>query len=198
METNKNMDTEDRNKQIDKWLDTALAEYGNTEPRSGLETRVLANLGAERERRRTLWVRWWPALAAVAAMVLVFAVLLFSHHLPVTTPKQSIANTPRQTLPTPSPAPSFDRSVPKHVRRPAQQPAIVPTQDSDLPRLATFPSQQRDDQAQLLRAFVERAPATEIRNLVARPAQANDLQIAEIQIPSLGAEELSIHKNIKN
>ena len=197
MEANKNMDTEDRNKQIDKWLDTALAEYGNAEPRMGLETRVLSNLRAKRERRREGWQRWWPALAAVAAMVLVFAVLLFSHR-GVAPPKQSIANTPRQTLPTPSPAPSFARSVPKHVRRPSPQPVIVPTQDSDLPRLATFPSQQRDDQAQLLRAFVKRAPATEIRSLVARPAQANDLQIAEIQIPSLEAEELSIHKNIKN
>ena len=198
METNKNMDTEDRNKQIDKWLDTALAEYGNTEPRSGLETRVLANLGAERERRRTLWVRWWPALAAVAAMVLVFAVLLFSHHLPVTTPKQSIANTPRQTLPTPSPAPSLARSVPKHVRRPSPRPVAVQTQDSVLPRLAAFPSQQRDDRARLLRDFVKQAPTTEIRALIARPAQANDLQIAAIQISPLGAEELPIPKNTKN
>ena len=35
---------------LHRWLERALVEYGNTEPRSGLEARVLANLSAERER----------------------------------------------------------------------------------------------------------------------------------------------------
>ena len=56
-----------------EWLDTALKQYGETEPPTGLEGRLLATLRAESERvppRRN----WWPALAAVAAMVIVAGV----------------------------------------------------------------------------------------------------------------------------
>jgi hypothetical protein len=64
---------EARNKDHDKiaarWLDAALKQYGEAEPRTGLEVRVLASLQAEREhlgRRRS----WWPTLAGITAIVL--------------------------------------------------------------------------------------------------------------------------------
>jgi hypothetical protein len=59
------MRDEHDNPSADRWLDAALKQYGEAQPRAGLENRVLASLEAERERRRSsLW--WWrPAAAAV-------------------------------------------------------------------------------------------------------------------------------------
>lgn len=55
----------------DEWLDAALKQYGQTEPRPGLENRVLASLRAERERRSARSWQGWPALAAVTAILVV-------------------------------------------------------------------------------------------------------------------------------
>jgi hypothetical protein len=60
----------------DDGLDFALRQYGEAEPRPGLEERVLANLRAD--RGRTVAWAWWPwaALAGVAAIAMVVAVPL--------------------------------------------------------------------------------------------------------------------------
>jgi hypothetical protein len=64
------MRDKDQNPSTERWLDGALKQYSETEPRPGLEDRVLAKLQAERERRTpSLW--WWrPAAAAVTIAVL--------------------------------------------------------------------------------------------------------------------------------
>jgi len=66
-----------RDDRLDRELDAALAKYAAVEPRAGLEDRVLANLGAERERAASR--TWWrgPALG-LAAAALVAAVFLMS------------------------------------------------------------------------------------------------------------------------
>lgn len=64
------MEPRDQDKIAGRWLDVALKQYGEAEPRTGLEGRVLASLHAARERapeRRD----WWPALAAFTAIVLI-------------------------------------------------------------------------------------------------------------------------------
>jgi hypothetical protein len=62
--------------ELDRMLDAALAEYSATEPRAGLEERVLANLRAERARiPDRAWWRWGPA-GALTAVVLVVALAL--------------------------------------------------------------------------------------------------------------------------
>ena len=48
------MNAEDRNQMTDRLLDAALARYSDTEPRDGLEGRILANLGALRPARACL------------------------------------------------------------------------------------------------------------------------------------------------
>jgi hypothetical protein len=66
------MDPKAREQKLDAWLDDALAHYNDAEPRAGLEQRILATVRAEeRTPRRRWWVRWSPALAAVAAIVIV-------------------------------------------------------------------------------------------------------------------------------
>ena len=51
----------------DELLDKALEEFGRTEPRAGLESRVLANLRIEQERL-TRARRWWGALGSRFAL----------------------------------------------------------------------------------------------------------------------------------
>lgn len=72
------MDHEQLNKKLDDWLDQALAEYGRTEPRPGIEARIVANLRS-RGQLQPWWGRWlrpvW--LSAVAVTILIFIVVLF-------------------------------------------------------------------------------------------------------------------------
>ena len=68
----------------DQWLDRALAEYGNAEPRPGLETRTIANLRS-RLARRPWWRTWYHAAwisAATVAVVLFMVVALAKHEKP--------------------------------------------------------------------------------------------------------------------
>jgi hypothetical protein len=60
-----------RNSALDRELDAALAKLASVEPRAGLDERVLANLHIEQERTAEhSWWRW-PAVAALAAAMVV-------------------------------------------------------------------------------------------------------------------------------
>ena len=64
---------EPENRRLEEWLDAALKQYGNAEPRVGLENRILARLRAE-PARRSRWL--WPILAATAAAALIAGILV--------------------------------------------------------------------------------------------------------------------------
>jgi len=86
-----NIDTEKRGHgpepDIDRWLDEAVQQFANTEPRPGLEGRVLARL-AEAERQPARNLRWWGVLAisTAALLALVFFTIGRSKLNPVQTP----------------------------------------------------------------------------------------------------------------
>ena len=58
---------------LDKWLDSALKQYGNVEPRLGMESRILANLAAR--NRSALHLNWRLALTGVAAIAVIALVV---------------------------------------------------------------------------------------------------------------------------
>jgi hypothetical protein len=64
-----------RNDKLERELNAALAKFAAVEPRRGLEDRILVNLRAEQQHNsaRTWW--HWPAVAALA-VVMVLAVSL--------------------------------------------------------------------------------------------------------------------------
>lgn len=67
------MENNERDRKLDRWLDEALSQYSAAEPRLGLEQRVLNRVRAEEQalaKRWNLW-RWMPALAAIAAALVV-------------------------------------------------------------------------------------------------------------------------------
>ena len=75
------MRTRDNDQSAENWLDTALKQYGRSEPRPGLENRVLANLHAE-QARLTLWPWWWRPVAAAVTIAIVTGGALFLRQKP--------------------------------------------------------------------------------------------------------------------
>jgi hypothetical protein len=59
------MELNDRNPILDNLLDSGLKQYGQVLPRTGLETRVLANLRAEQENQVAHTWLWWPTVVTV-------------------------------------------------------------------------------------------------------------------------------------
>jgi len=147
---------------IDKLLDRALGEYGETSPRAGLEGRVLARL--EAEATHPLNLRWWWIAVPAMAVLIVIAILLAWSPQPK---KVDIANVPPvrvgvqpapPTVAEPSPTATLTRPRGKHLRPKAPAKATPEAPDSE-PRLATFPSRDADDQlVKLAMQFVQTHP----------------------------------------
>jgi len=70
-----NRDVPENNFDTEPWLDRALAEYAQVEPRTGFEGRVLARLQVEQEhsRRKT----WWRLSFAFGAAAMFLLTLLW-------------------------------------------------------------------------------------------------------------------------
>jgi hypothetical protein len=71
------MDRERKEKELEEWLDSALAEYGKAEPRAGMESRVIAHLRshAGQESRSFNWRHAFWVYAGVITVLLFLIVL---------------------------------------------------------------------------------------------------------------------------
>ena len=67
-----NMDPNDKTREIDQWLESGLRQYTNIEPRTGLESRVLAKLQAEHNQIAS-GHRWWWAIGTATALAAIVA-----------------------------------------------------------------------------------------------------------------------------
>ncbi len=154
--------TRDREKIADQWLDAALKQYGEAEPRAGLEGRVLANLRAEKE---SLVSRGWnrPAVVAVAVVLVIgMGVFWASEHRGVkeitgmrasvvSHSGQAVANVQMPSRTKISQAPMPRRSAHRRLR--------VQHAETDEPRLAQFPAPRPlTAQEQLLVRYVRERP----------------------------------------
>jgi hypothetical protein len=137
---------------LDGLLDEALKEYGNVEPRSGLEHRVLANLRIEQEHltSRNQW--WgWAVGCAVVTIAAVVAVLVTTPRTPANLGE---ANAKSQSVVAPPQVPSLRRQLTHGPR--AQQPRLMDLREKPSnPRLETFPSPQPlSEQEVMLQRYV--------------------------------------------
>ena len=66
------MNREELDKELDDWLDQAVAGYGKADARPGFEARAIANLNARLEKNK--WYFRWIPIAAAAAAVLFFSI----------------------------------------------------------------------------------------------------------------------------
>ena len=134
--------------ELDRMLETALAKYAATEPRPGLEDRVLAHLQSERTPMPVhAWWRWSVA-AGLAVVILAVALawrsgksspLVVADHSTAQMrgtkepPKQPASNSEQGLVPSVEPRPARNKTG--HHHRPSVEIAIPP-------KLDQFPSPQ--------------------------------------------------------
>jgi hypothetical protein len=143
------------NERLGQWLDAALRNYGANEPRTGLESRILAKLSSARERSLDQ-VRWGLALAAsVCAILLVtWAGWGFGRHAKsvsrIPAPVESVL--PRDAPPATHPIPTNQGQKPSAVH---QRVSVA----TATPRLGQFPTPRPlSEQEQLLEEYVAKFP----------------------------------------
>ena len=165
------MDAKHTEREVEQWLDAALAQFSNAEPRTGLEGRVLAHLRKEKdtlEKDRLAALRRWMW---VAGTITVAAVLLIALWVGL----RDTRNDPSRTAATPtrhsedettSRPPSLQLPVTEHtqavVRSPRRQLTSAVATHAKEPKLDQFPSplplnDQENRLALYVREFPERA-----------------------------------------
>jgi hypothetical protein len=155
--------TDMENDALDRELDVALAQFAAAEPRAGLEDRVLANLRIERGRAPEPSWWGWPALAALAAILLVTVSLVW----------RSAKPKPDITVQAPPKATHFETqvagnrgggSVPHHQagsKKRLKPPAVTHTvpEVASATKLDQFPSPQPlSEQEKILARYVTKYP----------------------------------------
>ena len=162
-----NVDDNNPEHEMDRWIDEAVSLYGKAEPRPGLEQRVLARLAeARRESSRTR--RWWSALAfsaaAILALVMVWQTRTEPTHIPAK-PVAKVATTQRTEERTAGNKRLFDENTTRvgrplaTVRNRSNRLALAVAATQNAPRLKRFPAPQSlSEQEQLLVRFVQEFP----------------------------------------
>ena len=173
---------------IDEWLDKGLAEYGNVEPRAGLENRILANLSAEQNLRADRCRWWWPLSTVSVTIVVVISVWLGNRQIEPTENNTARMQSFQRAVEKPTETGTRSRSG-KLAKR-----SVAGDVDSHFNRRKTgnrskpdqFPSARPlSDQVQLLLGYVNETPRDEIIAVITRKNDSSDLQIRDLEIPPL-------------
>jgi hypothetical protein len=204
-----NMDPMEREPDVDQWLDATLSNYSKAEPRPGLESRVLANLQAERSRI-TSRGHWWWAMGAAAALAAIVVTVLIGESgrdqnrgKPVTA---SIAKPEEAHRVAVQSGPiariaHAPTNAPKHMPtgQSIQHPSAVPE-----PRLAQFPSQRNLSEEELLlvrRLLVQPLNEQSDNEALLQAAATRpdvDLSIDSLEIRPLDIPDIEISESNKN
>jgi hypothetical protein len=184
-----NMDPNDKTREIDQWLESGLRQYTNVEPRTGLESRVLAKLKAEHNQIASSHVWWWVAGMATALAAIVVTVWVWQGSREVRppiaagiSPSTHHEESPKEIEPRPAPenahAAGSDPAGQVTTRRPSSiRPSSQPRHElaaAATPKLEQFPSPRPlSEQEQILMSYVVQYP--EKAALVAQ-AQAEALE----------------------
>jgi hypothetical protein len=171
------------NGELDRMIDSALAEYSNAQPLAGLEERVLNRIRlVEGARRRAFG---WVAAIAVAASVVLVSILVRMPRTPAP-PGNGIVPVPALAPSRPVPeAAELHGALKRHhggiVRKRAEAPKPVE-------KLKPFPTPQPlTAEERTLRGFVERYPEeagqalTQLQNWSNNPITIEPIQITPIQ-----------------
>jgi hypothetical protein len=158
----------EKEKYLDELLDSALSAYSEVEPRSGLETRILARVreaGSPVVQGPRSWRWWWTgAAAAVAVLLGVFLFVRYSVIQPAMDHVgQNTQPAPEVTPRTPDTAPVISAKNPsprrgKRIPRQAETVALNPE-----PRQTLFPTPTPlSEQEKLLLSYYARTPREEL------------------------------------
>ena len=191
---------------LHRWLESALEEYGNAEPRSGLEGRVLANLQSERERI-TARQRWFWALTLTATVaVIILAVWMESDtalrtSIPtsMSAPSEQKRTESKQRLVQTAKPGMFQQSrkiTSQHVK---QNRSVHSFEAAVAPKLDRFPSSQpRSEQERLLLAYLNQTPKEEVMLAIVKTNSNQDLHVKDLEIQSLEHETPASESSERN
>jgi len=177
---------------VDRWLDVALRERANAEPRSGLEERVLARLAAHPPRRAFASWQAWVAAAAIFVIVLTLALLYPRRQQQVTSGKQHSPQpgTQANKLTQPPVTSRRDaaccvstRGLAKNMQRSAIGRPAIRTQPEALPKLATFPAPRPETREEhMLARLAARQGSYDLANASPDIVPLKDLSVPELKI----------------
>ncbi len=185
------MDSTDKERAAEQWLDSALNDFSKSEPRAGLEKRVLANLEAQRSvaaRRR--W--WWVAGIAAASAVILVVLGLGRSGRPAKSTNTSVAsqgsdNSIQKVVNAPSAVQKEQtaRSAPAPRRK-------ITTVAGDTPKLAQFPAPRKLSPQDLrLLSYVQNNPSVLASAQSFDRKEAPDLHVNRMAIKPLAIEDLA-------
>ena len=190
---------------LHRWLERALVEYGNAEPISGLEGRVLANLQSERERI-TARQRWFWALTLTATVaVIILAVWMESDtaqrtRIPTSksAPSEQRAESKQRLVQSAKPG-MFQQSrkiTSQHVK---QNRTVRSFEAVAAPKLDRFPSSQPlSEQERLLLAYLNQTPKEEVMLAIVKTNSNQDLHVKDLEIQSLENETPASESSERN
>jgi hypothetical protein len=193
------MNREELDRELDKWLDRAAAEYGMAETQPGFEARIIAKLNRRLNSRRWYFSRI-PAAAAVAAILFLSIYLIHNQSKDHRTTEISSARYPGSGA---APAASADFAG-KHVGRSGPALSDVPLESSTKRSVqrhgspkarevkeGRFLSSGLSDRERYLIAFV-RALSTEKSQDALEKTLSDPLQIKDAHVPAFKIQDFDI------
>jgi hypothetical protein len=189
------MDPSERERDVDQWLESALSHYGKAEARTGLESRILANLQAERSRIATRR-RWWWAAGTATALAAILAVVWVGgrgrESNPPSTAGASMATgreAARGSI-QPRPAPQVPHPASEVAQRRTANRLVRDLAVVRPPKLAQFPSPQPlSEQEKILVSYVTKYPKHAALVAQARTEALRRDREEEIRNPISGSNE---------
>jgi len=193
------MDAENRkpeSRDLDRWLDVALRERANAEPRSGLEERVLARLAIQSPKQQFVWWQMWAAAAAIFVIALTLSLLYprrqnqVANQQPqrISPERKTSSNEPtveKRQRPTQSAVASGrDRACcpPKRMLAKSTQRAVH-SEPERLPKLASFPAPHPETrQERLLAMLASQSDITDIASSLREAAPLKEISIPELRV----------------
>jgi hypothetical protein len=142
------------NNNLDRWLDTALRQYGSAGPRTGLEGRIVTRLAAEVKRKHAT-KRWRWGLVVASAACLMAAIWVGIGHQGLRQPEniKHLTTSDFSGSPPVAPVPVAAQRHTRHIHE--RRAAAGPTE----PRLDRFPSPRPLSEEELLFAnYADRFP----------------------------------------
>jgi hypothetical protein len=154
------MAEQEKDRNLDQFLDSLLASYSDVEPRPGLETRVIANLrGQASQKKSWQWIWTWIGVGSVTvALTALFFIIVLKR--PIEPPQAPVAHAVR---------PSDDHSAPAVTQAHHVVKKATPARHEELVMVATDTRPDRfptpvplSDQEKLFLRYLARTARNEV------------------------------------
>ena len=186
-------------------LDVVIAKYAASEPRPGLEERILANLRAE-QTHGPVRIWWGWAIAGALAVVVVAGVALAWRWTAPSQPtiaKRSQPSTQEPQKTRTQIAVHDNKAIQPHARTGVRRTSLHPPRTTNIgvnsPKLEQFPSPQpMSEQEEILANYVGKYPEHAIliaraRNEALQRDQLEEMKLSSVEDSTMDSDERNNH-----